>query len=384
MIQINNKIDCCGCTACEAICPKDAILMKEDGFGFKYPEVNLDRCIDCHLCEKVCQFHPDYDISQNFHAPLAFGVRHKNINEVESSRSGAAFIALSDVILRKGGIVYGVGFHDGFVVGHIRATDTETRDKMKGSKYVQSNLEGVFRNIKEELKRGEIVLFSGTPCQVAGLKSYIGAKLSKNLFLIDIVCHGVPSPKIWQDYLDWLTQKWNTSIEMVNFRDKRFGWRVHKESYLTKKGLRFCNSFTRAFYKGLIIRDSCGECPYANTHRPSDLTLADFWGWEKNAPDWNKDDMGLSLVLINTPKGKSLFDEAMADMDAREFELENCLQNQLRRPIRLNPEHKIFQDLYVKKGFKYTMRKFNCIGVGYKIYSMLSHIKQSAKKLLRK
>jgi coenzyme F420-reducing hydrogenase beta subunit len=382
MIQINKQTDCCGCSACEAICPKDAIIMRADDFGFKYPRVDLDKCIDCHLCEKVCQFNSNYDKSQNLEKPLAYGVRHKNPEEVASSRSGAAFIAISDVILRKGGIVYGVGYQDNFVVSHIKATDVETRNKMKGSKYVQSNLDGIFKSVKEDLKQNRLVLFSGTPCQVAGLKSYVGNKLAENLFLVDIVCHGVPSPKVWAEYLVWLKKKWNTSIDVVNFRDKRFGWRVHKESYVTKNGLKYCNSFTRAFYKGLIIRQSCGACPFANTSRPSDLTLADFWGWEKNAPEWNKDDLGLSLVLVNTPKGKAWLAEAEAEVDARQFKLENCLQNQLKRPLKLNPESLQFQKLYAEKGFDYTMRKFNCIGIGYKVYSILSNMKQSTKKAL--
>jgi coenzyme F420-reducing hydrogenase beta subunit len=253
---------------------------------------------------------------------------------------------------------------------------------MKGSKYVQSNLDGIFKSVKEDLKQNRLVLFSGTPCQVAGLKSYVGNKLAENLFLVDIVCHGVPSPKVWAEYLVWLKKKWNTSIDVVNFRDKRFGWRVHKESYVTKNGLKYCNSFTRAFHKGLIIRQSCGACPFANTSRPSDLTLADFWGWEKNAPEWNKDDLGLSLVLVNTPKGKAWLAEAEAEVDARQFKLENCLQNQLKRPLKLNPESLQFQKLYAEKGFDYTMRKFNCIGIGYKVYSILSNMKQSTKKAL--
>jgi len=375
MINITDNKNCCGCTACEAICPKDAITMEPDCMGFKYPKVNLNKCIDCHLCEKVCAFHSEYDVTANFDKPFAYGVRHLNIEQVKTSRSGAAFIALSDSVLRSGGIVYGVGFKPGFVVSHIKATTPKERDAMKGSKYVQSDLYGIFRQIKSELKEGQQVLFSGTPCQVAALKSYLGVKLLQNIYLIDIVCHGVPAPVVWDDYIKWLQDKWGTSIREVNFRDKRFGWRVHRESYLTDKGLKFCNSFTRGFTRGLIIRPSCQVCPYANTKRPSDISLADFWGWEKNAPEWNTDDLGLSLVMVNTPKGKELLEQSLTDLDVREFPIENCMQNQLRRPVCLNHRYEEFARIYETLGFVATMRRFNCIGFGYKLYQWASDFK---------
>lgn len=237
MIDIIDKHDCCGCTACASICAHDAITMKPDALGFLYPEVDTTKCVECGLCDKVCAFNDNYDRSLNLPEPEAYGARHKDMKEVETSRSGAAFIAISDWILAHGGVVYGAGYTDHFRVVHKRATNKDERGEFKGSKYVQSDLTGVFRQVKQDLKDGLIVLFSGTPCQTAGLNSYIGKKLRENLYLVDIVCHGVPSPYIWRDYIAYLEKQQGDEIVWVNFRDKqKFGWRDHHESFKFKNG----------------------------------------------------------------------------------------------------------------------------------------------------
>ncbi len=232
MIQIKNKADCCGCTACASVCAHDAINMQPDTLGFLYPVVDKDKCVDCGLCEKVCAFNDHYDTSLNLPQPEAYAARHKDINEVETSRSGAAFIAISDYILENGGVVYGAGYADHFRVVHKRAATKEERDEFKGSKYVQSNLVGVFRQVRKDLKDGLTVLFSGTPCQTSGLASYIGSKLRKNLYLVDIVCHGVPGPFVWRDYLAYIEKKHGDKVCYVNFRDKQeFGWKAHRKTF---------------------------------------------------------------------------------------------------------------------------------------------------------
>ena len=232
-IKIVNPADCSGCTACASICPHDAIIMKPDAMGFLYPEVDVDKCVECGLSENVCAFNEHYDRSENLSVPLAYGARHKDMNEVKTSRSGAAFIALSDAVLRAGGVVYGAGYEGHFRVVHKRAVTKEERDEFKGSKYVQSDLTGIFRQVKNDLKNGLTVLFSGTPCQTAGLASYIGKKkIRENLFLVDIVCHGVPSPYVWRDFLDYIERKQGADICWVNFRDKqKYGWSGHQETF---------------------------------------------------------------------------------------------------------------------------------------------------------
>lgn len=359
MIKISKKEDCCGCTACASICPHDAITMVPDALGFLYPQVDMNKCVDCGLCERVCSFNDNYDTSLNLDKPLAYGARHKNMKEVETSRSGAAFIALSDYILEHGGVVYGAGYADHFRVVHKRATTKEERDEFKGSKYVQSDMNSIFRQVKKDLRNGLTVLFSGTPCQTSGLNSYIGKKLRENLYLVDIVCHGVPGPYLWRDYLNYLEKIQGSPIVWVNFRDKqKYGWRAHLESFIFKNGGGKM-SFTYLFYKHIMFRQSCGKCHFCNTRRPSDITIADFWGWEKTDPEINKDDKGLSLVLVNTEKGKFLFDAVKESMDVIPAELENCLQTHLRMPSDIHPLRMQFEEDYNKKGFEYVYLKYN-------------------------
>lgn len=232
MLKIDNPADCCGCTACAAICPHDAITMQPDALGFLYPKVDVSKCIDCGLCERVCAFNENYDKSLNLSTPDAYAVRHKEVDEIMKSRSGAAFAAISDVILENGGVVYGVGYADHFRAVHKRAETKEARDEFRGSKYVQSDLNGIFKQVKKDLLDGRMVLFSGTPCQTSGLNSFIGKKLRANLVLVDIVCHGVPGPFLWRDYISYLEKKHKDEICWVNFRDKEtFGWTAHHETF---------------------------------------------------------------------------------------------------------------------------------------------------------
>ena len=385
MIKIKNPADCCGCTACASVCAHDAITMRPDALGFLYPEVNVAKCTDCGLCEKVCSFHDDYDKSLNLSQPLAYGARHKDMNEVATSRSGAAFIAISDYILENGGVVYGAGYTDHFRVVHKRATTKEQRNEFKGSKYVQSDLTGVFRQVKQDLKAGLVVLFSGTPCQTAGLHSYVGRRLRDNLFLVDIVCHGVPGPYIWRDYLTYLEKKHGSEICYVNFRDKEeFGWADHRETFkfVKKRGGKM--TFTFAFYKHIMFRHSCGACKYTNLQRPSDITIADFWGWQKTDPTINADDKGLSLVLCNTEKGRQLFDAVKERMTVIPAELENCLQPNLQHPSEIHPQRMDFERDYARKGFVYAMKKYGDLGWRYKMKVYVSRLKRVIKRIIGK
>lgn len=384
MIRIEHPEDCCGCTACASICPHNAISMKPDTLGFLYPEVDMEKCVDCGLCEKVCAFNNNYNTSLNLSQPDVYAARHKDMQEIETSRSGAAFIALSDWVIEHGGIVYGAGYTDHFRVVHKRAVSKEERNEFKGSKYVQSDLTGVFRQVKADLKAGLLVMFSGTPCQTAGLNSYIGKKLRENLYLVDIVCHGVPGPFIWRDYLAYLERKHGDKICWVNFRDKQlYGWTAHHESF------KFVNgggkmTFTYTFYKHIMFRHSCGVCPYTNTRRPSDITLADFWGWEKTDPTFNADDKGVSLVLINTEKGRKLFEDVKDNMNIIPVKLENCLQPNLQHPSIIHPKRMAFERDYARKGFEYVMKKYGDMGWRYQVRRILGKVKRIMKGVVRK
>lgn len=385
MKRIINPADCCGCTACVSICNHNAIAMQPDALGFLYPVVNKDKCMECGLCEKVCAFHDNYDRSTNLLRPEAFAVRHKDMREVETSRSGAAFIALSDYIIENGGIVYGVGYTDHFRVVHKCAFTKQERNEFKGSKYVQSDLTGIFCQIKVNLEKGVVVMFIGTPCQTAGLHSYIGKKLRDSLFLVDIVCHGVPGPYIWDDYLAYLEKKHGSEICYVNFRDKEmFGWQAHKETYrfVGEEDKISMHSFSYLFNKHIMFRHSCGTCKYANLQRPSDITIGDFWGWEKTDSQINIDDKGVSLVLLNSRKGKNWFDAVKDRMQIIPADLDNCLQPNLQYPTMIHSKRMQFENDYKRKGFVYVFYKYGEDGWRYKVSLFFERLKRLIERLL--
>lgn len=381
MIQIDNPANCCGCSACASVCRHDAIEMQPDALGFLYPKVDTTKCVECGLCERVCAFKDDYDKSLNLSQPMAYGARHKNMGEVATSRSGAAFIALSDCVLEDGGVVYGVGYTDHFRVVHKRAVTKEQRDEFKGSKYVQSDLSNIFRQVRDDLKNGLTVLFSGTPCQTAGLHSYVGTRLRRNLILVDIVCHGVPSPYYWRDYLAYIEQKKGSRAIAVNFRDKsKLGWKAHKESFTFEDGHTY--TYTYTFYQHIMFRRSCGVCHFTNLQRPSDITIADFWGWEKTNITANADDKGLSLVLCNTDKGVQLFNVAMREMNVFSAPIENCMQPNLVKPSSVHPLRDKFEQDYIRKGFIYVMKRYGDMGWRYKVQRYTSKIKRIVKRII--
>lgn len=391
MPDIKRGKDCCGCSACVAVCPKDALTMKADGLGFAYPEVNYDKCVECGLCERVCAFNDHYATPFNFTLPIPFGVRLKDEAGLMESRSGGAFTAFTDWILKKGGVIYGAGYKDHFVVAHKRAADSAGRDEMRGSKYVQSDLDGIFRLVKADLKQGLWVLFSGTACQVAGLSSYIPEALKERLVTVDIVCHGVPAPAIWKDYLQYIEKREGKKVVGVDFRDKkRFGWKAHMESFTLEdpatKDLTTVSTtaYKYLFYQHIMLRPSCGECRYCNLRRPGDLTLADFWGWEKTDSNINADDRGLSLVLVNTPKGKEIFDDSKNRFKCIDPRLEDCMQPQLKHPTALNPKSSGFRRDYEKYGFEYVLKKYGNVGWRFRMRNFSERLERKIRRMVKK
>ena len=380
MINIQDRRECSGCTACASICVHDAITMQADAMGFKYPVVDSSKCVNCGLCEKVCAFNPDYDKSLNLPEPLAYGVRHKDMNEVATSRSGAAFIAISDWVLEHGGVVYCAGYTDHFRVVHKRATTKEARNEFKGSKYVQSDMNDVFRQVKADLKAGLKVLFSGTPCQVAGLASFVGKKLRENLYLVDIVCHGVPAPNIWRDYLAYVEKKHNDTAIAVDFRDKtEFGWAAHGESISFVEGKKCFTLYSYLFSQNIMFRPSCKNCYYTNLQRPADITIADFWGWENTGNEINKDNKGLSLVFCNNDRGVEVLKRVLNSLTLFPVHLKDCMQPNLKHPTVMHNNSGIFETDYLKFGFKYIATKYGNVGLSYRI----KRLRQKAETLVR-
>lgn len=385
MIQLTDKTQCCGCTACYSICPSHAIRMVPDTMGFIYPEVDLTKCVSCGLCDKVCAFNDSYSKSFNIPEIEAYAFRHKDLNQVNTSRSGAAFISISDWIIENGGVIYGAGYTEGFRVIHKRAETKEQRDEFKGSKYVQSDLNSVFLMIKEDLDKGRLVMFSGTPCQTAGLASFIAPQKRDRLYLVDIVCHGVPAPSIWKDYIHYIEKKYKSKIISVNFRDKsELGWTAHKESFLFESGKIYRKTYTDLFYKHIILRPSCKVCHFANIVRPSDLTLADFWGWQKWNPSLNIDDKGISLVLCNTEKGKQLFVDISSTAESEKVNISMCLQPNLQHPSVFSTKYLQFEKDYKRYGFKYVVMKYGDFGYKDPIVNFIGRVKKITKVLFNR
>lgn len=364
MIIIDNPQNCCGCTACASICPRKAITMQPDALGFLYPQIDKDICTNCGLCEKVCAFNENYEKSSDNILDV-YAVRHKDIKEIEKSRSGAMFVAITDYILENNGVVYGAGYSDHFRVTHKRAVTKTERDDFRGSKYVQSELDRTFTQVYKDLKNGTLVCFSGTPCQVAGLRSFLKAQKAntEKLLLIDIVCHGTPSPYIWRDYLAYIEKKHKGKATGVSFRDKEdIGWTAHKESFIINNHKITTDTYTDLFYKHIMFRHSCKVCHFANTSRPSDITIADFWGWQNVDKDFNKDDKGVSLVFINSLKGKRFFEKVATSVNTIKTELQYALQPNLQSPSIPNPRRMEFEIDYTRKGFIYVAKKYGNIG----------------------
>ena len=388
MIIIKDKSQCSGCTACACVCNQNAITMAPDPMGFVYPKINPLKCTNCGACEKTCPFHDHYNTDGNFNTPKAYGFRLTDNDILINSQSGAAFIALSDLILDRGGVIYGAGFAEDFRVTHNRAATKAERDKLRGSKYVQSELGFLFKQVFQDLKAKLFVLFSGTPCQIAGLQAYIPKALKSKLYTVDLVCHGVPAPNIWHDYLEYLKFKHSNNIKTANFRNKqKFGWRIPKETYLLEEGDEITETgFLSLFYSKLIIRESCFQCKFCNTRRTGDITIGDFWGCEKINPDLANDEKGVSLILCNTLKGAEILEEVRNSSQNVMFgvSLDNALQPNLKSPT-LRPDNRTFFEAdYKKHGFMFVFKKYGAIGWRHKMTCIVNKLIHAPRFLARK
>ena len=380
-----DKKDCCGCTACVNICPNSAIEMKACGEGFDYPEINEGKCIQCGLCVKVCAFQNAQD-DKHEAPPLVYAAKHKCDEVRMNSSSGGAFAAISDEILNRGGVIYGAGFDDSLTVTHQRAVTTYDRDRFRGSKYVQSDLGDIFVQVKSDLMGGKYVLFTGTPCQCGGLKSFLTLlKVPHDkLILCDLLCHGVPSPMVWKDHLKHV----NKDIIDYKFRDKSAGWGnwrsfsvtiTHNDTKQIKKiHLKF--SLLNLFLEHYILRQACHNCKYTKTNRCSDITMADFWGIERCMPDF-EDSKGVSLLLINTDKGKDLFGAVKHEFQYRESNIKDCMQGVLRTPTPAAVKRGQFWEDYRNKGYLYAAKKYTNYGLKNR---MIRQTKSKVAKVLRK
>lgn len=348
MIQITDKHNCCGCSACASICPKHCITMQADSEGFLYPSVDIDKCVDCHLCERVC---PCINSEQSQNPIECYGAKNNDDSIRRQSSSGGIFTAIAEGVINKEGVVFGAAFDNEWKVVH---THTETIDGIaafRGSKYVQSGIGDSFRQVKAFLKSGREVLFSGTPCQVAGLKRFL-RKDYENLLTIEVVCHGVPSPKIWREYLSSLEIK---NISSISHKDKTTGWRgysftikdINQKVVFTEKASD--NKYMMAFIRNLTLRPSCFSCPAKAGRSHADITLADYWGIEHLLPELD-DNKGTSFICINSPKGLALVNELNIQIIRADFQkttpYNSCIVKSTIEPV----ARKQFWKEYEKQG----------------------------------
>lgn len=315
MINITEKKDCCGCNACGDICPHKAISFKTDNEGFWYPEVNLDSCVDCGLCERVC---PELNVGKlkknDLPESMCYAAEHKNLEIVFDSTSGGLFSALAEIVYRSNGYVGGAVFNDDFTVSHFISDNKEDLVRLRSSKYLQSNLEGFYCKVNQLLKKGEFVLVCGTPCQMAALRVFLG-KDYDNLIIVDFICRGVNSPKVWRKYLDSFEERFGSPVVYAKAKSKEYGWRNLTQKVILKDGRSIYetkdqSNFTKGYLStGVYCRPSCYECQFKGFPRISDITLADFWGVEKVEQSMEKD-LGTSLVMVNSHKGEAFFEKA--------------------------------------------------------------------------
>ncbi|NCB44901.1 MAG: 4Fe-4S dicluster domain-containing protein [Clostridia bacterium] len=330
MINIRNPQDCCGCEACVAVCHQQCISMQENGEGFLYPLVDVSKCIQCGLCNKVCPWEDIPKIPDCLPEPLVYAGWNLDEEVRRQSSSGGVFTVLAEHILKQGGIVVGASFVQNCTkVEHVVVDSLEELPRLRKSKYVQSSIPlAVYHTIKKRLLSGNKVLFTGTPCQVAALRNFFSKK-DENLYTCDLICFGIPSPGWYRRYVEKLCQREKENLVAINMRSKHDGWKKYGvcEEYETKT--KFFNLhqsiWSHSFLKKCTHRYSCFECKYARLEREGDITLGDFWGVKDKYPQYDEDDKGTSLLLVNSTKGETLLNECSKNLFLGKADLEHAL-----------------------------------------------------------
>lgn len=360
MIKLSKREDCCGCGACEQICPKQCISLSADNEGFLYPIINTQLCIDCHRCEKACPvLNPD-PIRKPLRVLAAYN-RDESIRD--KSSSGGIFTIVAEEVLRRNGVVFGVKFDKDWNVVFDYTRSTEGLEAFRGSKYVQAFVGNVYSKVQEFLKEGTIVLFTGTPCQIAGLRKYLN-KEYKNLMLMDLICEGVPSPKVWKKYLHEeicrLSQKIyhipikDLIIQDISFRNKKDGWKsfafslqlAYKDKLqqliLLPEYVNRNSSYLQAMFRYLDLRPICYECPFKSCKSHSDITIADYWGIDALHPEIF-DNQGTSMVYIHSEKGESFLPLDYINFIETNYE-EALAVNNIVTSVKKHPNRDAFYD----------------------------------------
>lgn len=314
MINIQNKVDCCGCNACGDVCAHHAITFKTDIEGFWYPEVDTGKCTDCGLCEKVCPIINIKDLKKNdLPQSICYAAEHKNLEVVFDSTSGGLFSALADIMYKGGGYVGGAVFNDDFSVRQYISNDKADLPRLRSSKYLQSRLDGFYVQVRDLLKKGEKVLVCGSPCQMAALRAFL-RKDYENLIIADYICRGINSPKVWRKYLDSYEERYGSKVVYCKAKSKEYGWRNLTQKVILANGKAYYetkdqSNFTKGYLQtGVYCRPSCYDCKFKGYPRIADITLADFWGIENVNRSMEKN-LGTSLVMVNSKRGEAYFEQ---------------------------------------------------------------------------
>lgn len=383
MIEITEKFTCCGCNACGDACPKNAITFRIDIEGFWYPEVDKCKCVDCKFCEEVCpQLHIEALKKNDYEKPITIAAIHKDMSIRWDSTSGGAFSALAQTMYNQGGYVGGALYDENFLVHNYISNKSEDLEKLRSSKYLQSNAEGLYVKIRKLLNHEEKVLICGTPCQMTALRSFLG-KDYENLIIVDFVCRGVNSPKVYRKYLDSLERKYSGKVVYVKAKNKELGWRnltrkVAFDNGTVYYGVLMEDDFRRGYHTNVFCRPSCYECQFKDFPRIADITIGDYWGIEK--VDKNLDNnIGTSLILLNSKKGEQYFEQVKNKLEFIYTPFESILNGNIALRKSIDPpkidRKQFFEDLDTGTFEEVTSKYFPFKGKN-------TEIKQRVKTLL--
>lgn len=358
MDEICKKQNCVGCMACMNICPKKAITIETNRQGFSYPKINPELCVDCKLCQQVCPMTNQEIRDAAFKSPVEAYLGKNELSVRMRSSSGGMFHAFASVILANHGVVYGAGFSKDQQIVHMRVDNMDDLTNLMGSKYAQSQIGNIYSDVYEQLTLGKKVYFSGTPCQVSGLLLFLEQKKCDTAELItqDFVCHGVGSPRFYQDYLQELEQKYHSKAVRVNFRGKPKAGKLQNMMVRFENGKQFTAVSTNEdiyyyhFLNNLILRPSCFECQYTKSERQADLTLADCFTIKEN--DVRDDGRGMSYLQINTKKGQRLLREINQEVWTMEVDQRKYVQPNMKKPTQKPGQYDAFWKTYETSGYR--------------------------------
>lgn len=362
-LENNNKSLCTGCGACSAVCVRGCIVMCADSDMFAYPIKNNRNCNSCGRCITVCPHGKTVSAPEEGY-PKIYTIKHKNKQALAKSTSGGMFAAAASCIIHGGGVVYGAAYTRDFDVEHIRISRIDELERLQKSKYIQSGMGDIMRCVEQDLVLGIDVMFSGTPCQIAGLKGFLGKEYG-NLVTFEVLCFGVPSKKVWHSFMEYIQKRYKSKIVKVDFRDKAAGWKRSSLSITLESGKRLyktamIDAYSHLYYGRYNMRPSCGLCEYSSFDRAADITAGDHWFIERFIQDSPGDD-GASLVMINSPVGEKCFNDALLQLEVIDTAGGYHIQRTMSHPRPLNALAVRFNKDFENRGIRYVLKKYGRI-----------------------